>query len=116
MIDNSRLTQVLINLISNAIKFTDQGYINVSIDYEPNLNTIPAEIFGEEPLKQTLPSGIVNHQTICGEIEEEDSFDSYLDDAWQLDECIYINFFDHHKLQVKNGSTQTVQSYPTMTN
>ena len=61
MIDNSRLTQVLINLISNAIKFTDRGSINVSIDYEANLNTIPAEVFSEEPLKQTLPAGIVNY-------------------------------------------------------
>lgn len=32
--DNARLTQILVNLISNAIKFTGSGYVQVSVDLQ----------------------------------------------------------------------------------
>jgi len=113
MCDNSRLTQVLINLISNAIKFTDKGRINVSIDYEANLNTIPANLIGSEPVQQILAPGIYNKEYISENSQDPmDSFDSYIEDDWQLDENAFVNFLDHRSQQVRNGSTQTSSTYP----
>jgi signal transduction histidine kinase/CheY-like chemotaxis protein len=37
MIDGLRFRQVLINLINNAIKFTDQGFIKVTLDWQDDL-------------------------------------------------------------------------------
>jgi signal transduction histidine kinase/DNA-binding response OmpR family regulator len=34
--DELRLTQILNNLLGNAIKFTEKGFIRVAIDFEPN--------------------------------------------------------------------------------
>ena len=105
-IDNPRLSQVLINLLSNAIKFTDSWYVNVSIEYEANLNTIPPEHVGISPEQVALDVGIVNQYTVCGTIVDSiDSFASYVENEWQLDENAHTNYFDHHDIQVKTGST-----------
>lgn len=44
--DESRLRQVLINLIGNALKFTEQGYIMVSVNYDHALFQIEVEDTG----------------------------------------------------------------------
>ncbi|WP_279244777.1 hybrid sensor histidine kinase/response regulator [Candidatus Litorirhabdus singularis] len=38
--DGFRLSQVLVNVIDNALKFTPQGYVNVAVKYEQRDNTI----------------------------------------------------------------------------
>ena len=46
MIDNARFTQVFVNLISNAIKFTNEGGISINIyfsDQEMKSSNIPDE-------------------------------------------------------------------------
>lgn len=39
--DPARLKQVLLNVVSNAVKFTDQGEIDISMRTEPDLATTP---------------------------------------------------------------------------
>jgi signal transduction histidine kinase len=43
MSDSSRISQVLINLIANAIKFTSAGHVKVEIDYERDPKSVPTE-------------------------------------------------------------------------
>jgi signal transduction histidine kinase len=42
LVDNARFTQVLVNLISNAVKFTEEGGVTVNAyfnELEPGVNT-----------------------------------------------------------------------------
>jgi signal transduction histidine kinase len=41
--DEGRLSQVLINLISNSIKFTESGSVAVSIQYNYDVGSIPED-------------------------------------------------------------------------
>ncbi len=36
--DSARISQVILNLIDNAVKFTEKGNINIDVDYEKNNN------------------------------------------------------------------------------
>ena len=60
-VDPHRLKQILMNLIANAIKFTDQGFIHVGIKTE---NVSKALVF------QVQDSGIGIHPDNCAKIFE----------------------------------------------
>ena len=53
-LDELRLRQVLINLINNAIKYTDEGGVTVSLDWEDDQLTIDVEDTGRGIRQQDL--------------------------------------------------------------
>jgi len=69
--DEGRIKQILINLLNNAVKFTSQGYVRISVRGRP----------GEEPGQERLIFEI--QDTGCG-IREEDR-DSIFENFRQLD-------------------------------
>ena len=46
-VDNSRFTQIMLNIISNAVKFTQKGFVKVIVTFSP-------ENCEEKPLKKIL--------------------------------------------------------------
>lgn len=51
-LDEYRMAQLLFNLITNSIKFTDQGTISVSIKWLENKNLDSDEVFGPKPYEE----------------------------------------------------------------
>jgi len=54
--DPEKLKQVFLNVLSNAVKFTESGSISVSMNLESNKNKIPDVVNGNSPETTTSPS------------------------------------------------------------
>ncbi len=75
--DSVRISQIITNLVSNAIKFTDYGYVSVAVDHQPiSLEKVKATIIVED--------------TGVG-ISDEDKLHLF-DPFWQADSSITRKF------------------------
>ena len=90
-------------MISNAIKFTEHGQVKVTIEYTPDLDSIPIERSDKEPQSQLLDEGCSNHKLFAPEqLPHLDSFDSYINDSWELDENVNVCYIDSNGKMVKD--------------
>lgn len=64
MMDSGRFSQIFMNLISNAIKFTESGYIKIQVAWEADYSTVP------ENLKRSLPIIEYTHSKLGGNFLE----------------------------------------------
>ena len=53
LVDQNRITQILFNLIINASNFTKKGYVNLSVSWIPNKETVNEECFMPYPYDET---------------------------------------------------------------
>jgi len=82
--DNRKLRQIVQNLISNAIKFTDHGKITVSVQTvsrSPNLPLFDSELNGQNGLDQWLEIKVRD----TGRGILTDKLDTFFDKFYQLD-------------------------------
>lgn len=78
------------NLISNAIKFTENGSVKIQIRYEPNKDSIPLEYRSQRSRFHWLAAGVVNKMEFPGE-------NSIANKSWdwsdtEMDEEAFITF------------------------
>lgn len=62
--DNDKIVQVFTNLINNAIKFTDEGYIEVSVEEKEDEIECSVEDTGKGVPKESIPKMFVKFQQI----------------------------------------------------
>lgn len=56
LMDSGRFSQILMNLINNAIKFTDHGYIKIRVTWEPDISSTPESYLRGPPVVEYTQS------------------------------------------------------------
>jgi len=66
VIDSYRLTQIILNLVSNAIKFTHRGTIEVAVDWIDGKDLVDEECFLPEPFAED--EGVYEKNSACARL------------------------------------------------
>lgn len=67
------MTQILINLVSNAIKFTDKGGVQIQADWFPDANTDITKVDSLLDLHSQREKSEGTNTPMINEIEKSDS-------------------------------------------
>ena len=66
------LVQILLRLVNNAVKYTENGSVGIFVSYEPDLNTVPLELQGSSPVIQYLDDDITGNIEFWPDLPESE--------------------------------------------